>query len=212
MSDIKIQKKHKVRKPVGIVGKDEKFDNSKFFLEHGVDLEKRTISIYHDIDEDVGIYIRGLRKMLEVNSNPDDENSIIDIEIATYGGDVYYALALHDAINQCPVIVRTHAQGPVMSAGLIIYLSGDERYAGEHVTFMAHNCSCKTKGKEFEQKIDIKELTRVNRVLYTILSERSNKTPDWWAKRIRTDDYYFDYDTALKLDIITHEYEEIHDN
>lgn len=194
----------RVRKPQGIVGKDEKFDNSKFYMQYGIDLEKRSISIYEGIDSEVaGYVVRGIKKMLEVD--PDEP---IDIEVASYGGDAYYGFAMYDAIIQCPCTVRTHAQGPVMSAGLTVYMAGDERYASENVRFMAHSASSRTWGKEFEQEIDIVELKKVNKSMFELYSQSSSKSPAWWSRKMRTHDYYFGYEEARELDIITHEYEE----
>lgn len=199
----------RIRKPKGIVGKDERFDNSKFYMQYGVDLEKRTISIYEGIDNESAAYaVRGIKKMLEVNSNPDDEESAIDIEVGSYGGDCYYANAIYSAIRQCPVTVRTHGQGPVMSAGLTIYLAGDERYADENVRFMAHSASSRTWGKEFEQEVDIEELKRINSELCELYAGHTNKNKNWWRRKLRTHDYFFGYDDAVEMGIITHEYEE----
>jgi len=192
-----------VRRPEGIVKADERFDNSKFYMQHGVDLEKRAISIYDEIDSETAAYVvRGLKKMVEV-----DPDALIDIEVGSYGGDAYYAAAIYDAITSCPGEVRTHAQGPVMSSGLTIYLAGDVRFAMPNVRFMAHTASSRTWGKEFEQEVDVIELKHINKQLCDIYEHSSNKSSAWWRRKLRTHDFYFGYDEALELDIITNEYE-----
>lgn len=195
----------KVKRPLGIVGKDERYENSKFWLMYGVDLEKRRISIHGDIDEDsVSYAIRGINKMLEV-----DPEAAIDVYINSYGGDAYEALALYDAISDCTCNVRTHGQGKVMSAGLMIYLAGDERYSFPNTTFMAHTALSRTGGKSFEQEVDLLELKRIDSIICQMLSEKTKKSKMWWARKIKTHDYYIPYKEALELGIVTQEYQEV---
>lgn len=193
-----------------LVGKDDRFDNSKFFIESGIDLEKRTISIYDEIDsQSAKTIVRGLKKMIEINSDANDPNSLINVEIGSYGGDTYYMMAIYDALTQSPVQIHTHAQGPVMSAGLVIYLAGDARFADSNVTFMAHTASDEHSGKEFEQRISMSELKRINKLMIDILAVHSNQNVKWWTKKLQHEDFYFDYNIALQLGIITHEYKEL---
>ena len=115
-----------------IVGKDEKFDNSKFYLQYGIDLDRRRISIHGGINrENTSYVLRALQKMIDSS-----KTEAIDIYIDTYGGYMYSAFAIYDAIRKAPCYVRTHAEGKVMSAGILIYLAGDERYTLPSSTFM----------------------------------------------------------------------------
>jgi len=191
-------------RPKPMVGKDDRYDNSKFFLEHGVDLEKRTISIYQDIDEDSAAYLRrGIKKMLEV-----DPELAIDVEIMSEGGDAYAGLAMHDAIKYCSCLVRTHAHGVVGSAAFDVYLAGDERYAYENISFMAHSASSRTWGKQFEQQVDLDELKALNNRSHKIYAEVTYKDANWWKRKLATHDYWFDYEMAVELGVITHEIED----
>lgn len=190
-----------IKRTKSVVGKDEKYENSKFFMLNGVDLEKRTISIYDDIDQDSAAFlVRGLKKMIEVS-----REDPIDVEINSPGGDTYCSFAMFDAIKDCPCTVRTFAQGHVMSAGFTIYLAGDERYSYPHTTFMAHSGHSRTWGKEFEQHIDVQELKRLNEKLFELYAEETNMGRAWWKRKLKTHDLYFDYDKAMELGVVTHE-------
>jgi ATP-dependent Clp protease protease subunit len=184
-----------------IVGKEEKFDNSKFFLQHGVDLEKRRISIHGNINrENTSYIIRALHKM-----HDSSKTEAIDVFIDTYGGGIYNSFSIYDTIRKSPCYVRTHAEGKVMSAGILIYLAGDERYALPNATFMLHSGSSGTYGKAYEQAIDVRELERLNKIMYKLYAENTNKTAAWWAKELEFKDKYYNVEQALKLGIVTME-------
>jgi ATP-dependent Clp protease protease subunit len=187
-----------------LVGKDERFDNSKFYLQYGIDLEKRKISISGSVDEDsVGYAIRGIYKMVDA-----DPKTQIDVYINSYGGDAHDAFGLYDVLVKCPCPIVTHVEGKAMSSGFTIFLAGDERYSLPHSTFMAHSASSQTWGKEFQQEVDVKELKRINKDLCKIYEECTGKPYSWWQRKLRTHDFYFDKNLAKELGIVTHEYDE----
>lgn len=189
-----------------IVTKDEKYDSTKFWIENGIDLDRRRIMIDEDIDEfSIGWAMRGLRRMVD-----EDKTKPIDIYINSYGGSCYDGLGLYDFILACSfTTVRTHAIGKVMSMGLILFLAGDERYSSPNSTFMAHSVASGVSGKIYEMKIDTQETDRINKCLLTILENRTDKTYKWWEKQIKHEDKYYDKEQAINLGIVTHKEFEI---
>lgn len=179
-------------------------ENDKYWLDNGVDIIKRRVQINDDIENySIGITMRGIEKMLDNSTTLP-----IDIEILTYGGDVYMGLALYDLIERCPVLVRTYATGPVMSMGVIIYLAGHERYASKRVRFMAHSVSLDfMEGKVADLKVSTNETQCLQNDLELILRDRTKRSKNWWADKIETKDYYLNYKEAKKLGLITHEEE-----
>lgn len=186
-----------------IVSKSEKFDNTKYWIEYGIDIENRRIMLDEDVDEyTVGWIIRALRRMIDV-----DKTKPIDVFVNSYGGYCYDGLALYDFLRACSyTVIRTHATGKIMSMGLIVYLAGDERYSSPRATFMAHEDSDHGIRERLHQaKTDVKELTRLNNVNMDILVERTGKTAAWWRKEIEHEDRYYDKKKALALGIVTEE-------
>lgn len=185
-----------------IVTKAERYDNTKFWVEYGIDIEKRRIMLDEDVDEySVGWIIRGLRKMIDAN-----KTEPIDIIINSYGGYCYDGLALYDFIRACSYTkIRTHAMGKIMSMGLIIYLAGDERHSSPRASFMAHTLAGGLDGKLFEMETDLKESKRIEKVLQEIMVDRTKKTYAWWTKETKYEDRYYDKEKALTLGIVTHE-------
>lgn len=186
-----------------IVSKSEKFDNTKYWIEHGIDIENRRIMLDEDVDEyTVGWIIRALRRMIDAN-----KTEPIDIYINSYGGFCYDGLALYDFLRACSyTTIRTHATGKIMSISLIIFLAGDERYSSPRATFMAHeDADSGIRERLHQAKTDTKELERLNKVNLEILEERTDKTLAWWKKEIQHDDKYYSKERAVKLGIVTNE-------
>ena len=185
-----------------IVKHDEKYDNTKFFIENGIDIDKRRIMIDEDItDISVGYAIRAIFKMIDA-----DPIRPIDIYISSYGGSIYDGLALYDVLRASnSVMIRTHAIGKVMSMGFIIYLAGDERYAYPRTTFMNHAGYDQIEGKPFELKIGLKESERLENVCTDILVERTNKKEKtFWKRALEYKDIYSNVDEMIELGIVTH--------
>ena len=190
-----------------IVSKSEKYDNTKYWIEYGIDIENRRIMLDEDVDEyTVGWIIRALRRMIDV-----DKSKPIDIYVNSYGGYCYDGLALYDFIRACSyTTIRTHALGKIMSMGLTIYLSGDERFSSPRATFMAHETSDAAIRERLHQgKTDVRELARLNGVNLDILAERTTKTKAWWSKEIQHEDRFYDKKKALSLGIVTDEKYEV---
>ena len=192
--------------PEKIVSKSEKYDNTKYWIEYGIDIEKRRVMLDEDIDEySVGWIIRAMRRMIDA-----DKSTPIDIYVNSYGGYCYDGLALYDFLRACSyTTIRTHATGKIMSMGLVIYLAGDERYASPRTSFMAHSVSGGAWGKVYELKTDVKESDRLNKVNLDIMEERTSKTKAWWTKEIQYEDRYYDKKKALALGIVTDEKYEV---
>ena len=194
--------------PITIVQESDKFESQKFWIENGVDLENRRIDLDEDVDySSIGYAVRGIRSMIAA-----DKGMPIDVYVNSYGGSVYDGLRLYDVIKGSRYTpIRVHAEGKIMSMGLIIYLAGDSghRYAGPNATFMAHSLSSGLWGKMYELKIEVKECERLNNRLIDILEENTNHTKAWWKKEIQYEDRFYDKTKALKLGIATNETYEV---
>jgi ATP-dependent Clp protease protease subunit len=184
-----------------LVPKGYKYQNHLYWIENGIDIDRRRIRLDEDVDEYTIGWIRGAIDIM-IHQNADEP---INIEISSYGGSVYDGLALYDLLEDLNCPIFTHATGKVMSMGLILYLVGDRRTASPRTTFMAHAVSSGTFGKVSEMTTDLKETERLNKVNIKILADRTKKSTTWWTKEIRHIDQYYDVTQALKIGIITEE-------
>ena len=188
--------------PVKLVKDDDKFENQKFWVTYGIDFENRRIDLDEDVEDfTIGFVVRAIRSMILA-----DKAEPIDIYINSYGGSVYDGLRLYDVIQGSTYTpIRVHAEGKIMSMGLIIYLSGDSehRYSSPNATFMAHSLSSGMWGKMHELKIEVKECERLNNRLLDILADRTKKTRAFWKKEIEYKDCYYPKDKAISLGIVT---------
>lgn len=171
--------------------------NLLLWLNDGIDIKNRSVYVTEVEEYDMANIVRGIKIMeLESASKP------ITVYISSYGGNVYDGLALYDTLRSLECPVETHVLGKAMSMGVILFAAGDTRSASPHATFMAHEISSGSAGKLHENKIDVEEAERLNKILLGILVERTSKSAKWWSKFIEYKDQYFDSKEAKKMGLI----------
>lgn len=200
----KTVKRYKNSRPNALVPKDAKYDNTKFWIEYGIDLEKRRVMLDEDVDEySVGWIIRGIMKMVDL-----DDTKPIDVYVNSFGGSIYDGLALFDELESLDFLtVRTHAKGKIMSMAFILFMVGDERYCRPRATFMHHEGSDYIEGKRTHIEKEVEELKRIDKMCREIVTDRCpKKTADWWREHEKYVNRYYDFKKAKSLGIVTHEY------
>ena len=77
------------------------------------------------------------------NLSSDEELNlnVINLFIDTGGGDLHAAMKLIDAIRMSEIPVRTIGWGKVASAGLIIFMTSQERFVSENCSILSHNAT-----------------------------------------------------------------------
>lgn len=154
-------------------------------------------------------------KIMDINYDDDlKENDYKDwvrepirLFINSNGGNAYDALALFDIIKQSKTPVHTIAIGWCMSAGLWIFMAGQERYVGEHATLMFHDVagwvSDKTEGikQEYEEarrlaKMYCESITDVSMVKQETLDDYITRKAEWFipaeeAIKLKIADKYY---------------------
>ena len=83
----------------------------------------------------------------------------LKLYINTYGGEVYEAFALIDIMKQSRHNIATYGVGAVMSAGFLIFASGEQghRYIGKNTGIMNHQHSDTMESKMHDMKAQMKE-------------------------------------------------------
>lgn len=187
----------KLAKESEVVTKDTKFENFSTWITMGIDIESRRIQLDMDVsDVMASLVIRALVKMADISHEP------IEIYLSSYGGEAYSGLAIYDAIRASPCDIIIYANGKIMSAGVLVFLAGDVRYAAKHTAFMMHSVSSGVEGKVKDQEIDVLEAKRINNVMLDILAERTKMKKNWWYRKILSHDFYFDAQTGKELGVV----------
>jgi ATP-dependent Clp protease protease subunit len=181
-----------------VVFKDSKFENAQQWLQMGIDLESRRIQLDMDVsDVMASLVIRAVVKMSDISHEP------IEIYLSSFGGDLYSGMSIYDTLRECPCDIIIHANGKIMSAGLLIFLAGDIRVAAPHTTFMVHSVSFGSDGKLKDLEIDVAEGKRLNNLALDIITERTKKPKKLWYRLTLSHDKYFNAAEAKEYGILT---------
>jgi len=179
----------------------KEYDNLTSWLSDGIDLKNRIIHLDTEVDnESVGKIYRAIVEMERRTDAP------IHIIISTYGGDIYHAFALYDILSNSSCIISTYGAGPIMSAGLLLMLSGDVRDCSANSRFMAHAVSEHTffdSRKTSEIENDLEAQKDIEGAMIDILAEKTNHSKKWWRNAIKHSDVYINRDKAIKMGILT---------
>jgi len=128
-------------------------------------IEQKVIDeIYYDNDTKVitfnlytGIYAGDARKFQELLQFCRVNKVVrLDINICSYGGEVFPMWAIIDHINaikKLGIEVHTYGYGFAASASALIFIMGDKRFIAEQAWFMIHphSAALNTSGSESEQ-------------------------------------------------------------
>ena len=126
----------------------------------------------------------------------------INLNIASYGGDVYAMLGLCDYIKGMNVKVNTHCVGTCMSAASVLLACGTgERTMTKHSTVMVHEGSAVEVGKSTDVMRGVDHLKELQKDINKLMAEVTNKDEKFW-KRMNRNDTYLDAKQCLEYGII----------
>jgi len=169
-------------------------------LEHGIDVKGRRIFLHGDVDSDtIALAIRGMYLMADESPEP------IELYVASYGGDIDEAFALHDVTRTIRVPVHTVALGMCMSAAPFLVACGQQghRFASENCEFMLHTASMEVEGTMSNVAGTAEAVRRRCERMDRLLAKYTNKPYRHWAKFSKaSDDYYFTAEQALEWGLI----------
>jgi ATP-dependent Clp protease protease subunit len=167
-------------------------------MEWGVNSSTNTTYMNFEFDID-SLYstIVKLDYLERINPNTD-----INLNIASYGGDVYAMLGLCDYIKGMGVKVNTHCVGTCMSAAAVLLACGTgNRTMSRHSTVMVHEGSAVEVGKSTDVMRGVDHLKELQKDINQLLAEVTNKDVKFW-KRMNRNDTYLDAKTCLEYGII----------
>ncbi|MCB9832167.1 MAG: ATP-dependent Clp protease proteolytic subunit [Planctomycetes bacterium] len=137
-------------------------------------LESRTIICSKAVDDELARSVIGQLFMLE----QDDGDKPITMIVNSPGGSADSGFAIYDAMRFVSCPVRTIVMGLCASAGVMIYLGGDEgmRFASPNARFMLHQPSMRTMGQASDLEIVAKEIDRMKLQYNQIVAQATGKS------------------------------------
>ncbi len=161
-------------------------------------LETRTVIISGEINDEVAKDV--CNKLLLLESMSDEP---INLFISSQGGHVDSGYYIHDMINFITPKVNIIGSGWVVSAGVLIYLSGqkENRYSLPNTRFMIHQPSGGVQGQSTEMEITAKEIIRTREKLNKLISKETNQPLEKVAEDTARD-YWLNTQEALDYGIV----------
>lgn len=162
-------------------------------------LKERIIFIGTPIDDNVANSI--VAQLLYLQS--EDASKDINMYINSPGGSIYAGLAIYDTMQWLRPEVSTVCMGMAMSMGAVILAAGakSKRFALPNSTILIHQPLGGAEGQAADIEITAREILRLRRSLYEILSHHTGQT----TERILQDsdrNYYLTAPQAVEYGLI----------
>ena len=162
-------------------------------------LKERIIFIGTPIDDQVANSI--VAQLLYLQS--EDATKDISMYINSPGGSIYAGLAIYDTMQYLRPEVSTVCMGMAMSMGAVLLAAGQKgkRYALPNSTILIHQPLGGAEGQAADIEITAREILRLRRSLYDILSFHTGQTPE----RIMQDsdrNYYLTAPQAVEYGLV----------
>ena len=127
----------------------------------------------------------------------------IELYIDSYGGNIYQGFGIVGAIETSKTLVYTYVTGAAMSAGFLMLLAGDKRFAYPYATILYHQISNWSGGELKYLKDTFDETNRLQKQMEEFVLRRSNisksKLKEIYEQKL---DWFMSAEEALELGII----------
>jgi ATP-dependent protease ClpP protease subunit len=134
----------------------------------------------------------------------------VHLLLSSPGGGVVAGITLHNVLRGMPFKLVTHNAGHIASAGVVVYLAGEERRACRHSTFMLHGVTRSVPEGEFQAtwfRESLDDILATEAKTNAILSERTRLTQKQ-LERFRESEETKEPEAAVKCGI-AHRIEDI---
>lgn len=113
-----------------------------------------------------------------------DADRDIQMYINSPGGSVYAGLGIYDTMQYITPDVATICTGMAASMGAVLLVAGanGKRAALEHSRVMIHQPSGGAQGVASDMEINLREMLKLKKELYDIISNHSGQTYEWVEK------------------------------
>ena len=167
-------------------------------IEWGVNSTTNTTWLNHEFEID-SVYSVQVKLDYLLRVNP---NTPINMNITSYGGDVYAMLGLVDVIRDLPVKFNTHCIGTCMSAAAVLLACGTgQRTMTKNATVMVHEGSAFEAGKTTDVMKGVDHLKKLQLEINKIMADVTNQDERFWELTQRNDTY-LNAEECLKYGLI----------
>ena len=128
-------------------------------------------------------------------------NKSITIELMSYGGSAYAALAFASRIRRCKNHITVVAYGMVASAAVLVLAAGHTRSMTKESWCMVHEDQGKIKGNLNTLEKETKHMRRLEDQWAELLCELTLTSKSKWAK-LHKDETYLNAQECLKLGLV----------
>ena len=132
-------------------------------------------------------FIIRMRSLLQHRKN---KTAPVNLMINSPGGDIYEMFGIIDYIESLDVKVNTICRGRAFSAAAIILTCGTgTRMMSKRSTVMFHQSSSFLGGKMSDISAYLDNVKNIEKTIYDILAEKTNKDQSWWKDNMKSDLY-----------------------
>jgi len=129
-------------------------------------------------------------RMRSLLQNREDKQAPVNLMINSPGGDVHEMLGIIDYIESLDVKVNTICRGRAFSAAAIILACGTgSRMMSKRSTVMFHQSSSFLGGKMSDISAYLDNVKNIEKTIYDILADKTNKDQAWWKDNMKSDLY-----------------------
>lgn len=90
------------------------------------------------IYDEIGVWGKSSKELINELNDLGDDLVALDVRINSPGGDVFEALAIHNALNRQTAKITTHIDALCASAATLVALAGDEVRMSDNAMWMIH--------------------------------------------------------------------------
>lgn len=132
-----------------------------------------------------------------------DAHRDIQIYINSPGGSVYAGLGIYDTMQYISPDVATICTGMAASMGAVLLVAGakGKRAALKHSRVMIHQPSGGAQGVASDMEINLREMLKLKKELYDIISSHSGQTYEW-VEKASDRDYWMTSEEAKSFGMI----------
>ncbi|NAW51915.1 ATP-dependent Clp endopeptidase proteolytic subunit ClpP [Elizabethkingia argentiflava] len=132
-----------------------------------------------------------------------DPGKDIQIYINSPGGSVYAGLGIYDTMQIIKPDVATICTGMAASMGAVLLVAGEKgkRSALKHSRVMIHQPSGGAQGVASDMEINLREMLKLKKELYDIISKHSGQTYEW-VEKSSDRDYWMISEEAKKFGMV----------
>lgn len=155
-----------------------------------VDGAKATIRIYQDIDDWGGPWGVSATELTETLDSLSSDVDTIELRINSYGGQVFEAVTIMNALRSHSARVVAVVEGLAASAASFLAVSADETVMMPNTRLMLHAAWGISIGNAADMRAHADLLDNLTRDIAEVYAAKTGDDVDVWAERLQVDTWY----------------------